>query len=503
MEIKHGLSAALMLCSLATAHGLVNPIVWSHGRPRVLASQSSQSRFHTEPSSARTCTSSGRSNTSTVRLELVSSVGFLPSFSVLPLNGLTAIVALLASTVAGVKIDKRIPNSGILGTLLAAATLSNIFPAIPTSHPIYDQCWSWILPASLVLLLLGNDSSRNTPAATVAENPRQDVSPWQAIPRVGAPFVISILGSLVGCAVSYKLAVNKAWLPPVEAKAAVACLASSYVGGSVNLFATAKLLRAPAELLSSLAAADLLVMSLYFSFLSVSLRWPRLQNLFAVETTFVGSTEGSSNTAIEDPKTTKSTASSVRQSLQDFSCITSIVGGIVGFANFVEGLIGDWFPGAACAVIAGVTPLLQSVANRRLSGRAWWIRTTQMAKRLSDPCFLLFFASIGLGMDVRKTLEMGPACFVVSLLALSIHLLVTVLGSAKILPAKRWKIGLPDVWIASNAAIGGPATAAAFCNRLPGPAHLLRGRVLAATLWGVVGYGIGTFLGMKLYSFLG
>ena len=52
------------------------------------------------------------------------------------------------------------------------------------------------------------------------------------------------------------------------------------------------------------------------------------------------------------------------------------------------------------------------------------------------------------------------------------------------------RLQLRHVLVASNAAIGGPATAAAFAGQQK------TGLTLAATLWGVVGYGVGTNLGI-------
>lgn len=60
-------------------------------------------------------------------------------------------------------------------------------------------------------------------------------------------------------------------------------------------------------------------------------------------------------------------------------------------------------------------------------------------------------------------------------------------------------IKLEHVLVASNAAIGGPATAAAFaCGQTSANVDLAN----AATVWGVVGYAIGTGIGICLYELL-
>ena len=98
-------------------------------------------------------------------------------------------------------------------------------------------------------------------------------------------------------------------------------------------------------------------------------------------------------------------------------------------------------------------------------------------------------------------------------------MVVVVVGSYWLFPCQAWKIGLEEIWIASNAAIGGPVTAAAFCTRLKktttrkgtptnnddndNESLLMVGRTTAATVWGIVGYAIGTTIGVGLYRFLG
>jgi uncharacterized membrane protein len=90
-----------------------------------------------------------------------------------------------------------------------------------------------------------------------------------------------------------------------------------------------------------------------------------------------------------------------------------------------------------------------------------------------------------------------------AVVALLVHLIVVVVGPCRC--KSSWK----TAWIASNAAIGGPATAAAFRNRMKYNSdgdnnQLLQGRTMvAATVWGVVGYAIGTTLGVAIYRAIG
>jgi uncharacterized membrane protein len=128
----------------------------------------------------------------------------------------------------------------------------------------------------------------------------------------------------------------------------------------------------------------------------------------------------------------------------------------------------------------------------------------------SQVLFLMLFASIGVTADFGSAFRAGPGCLVLSLLAVLVHVAV-VIGGASFWnravthyqqPSKGHffalpSIGLEQVLIASNAAIGGPATAAAWAGqRAPQWA-------LAATVWGVVGYATGTTLGVWFYRVAG
>jgi uncharacterized membrane protein len=428
-----------------------------------------------------------------------------------------ASLALLGSSVVGLQVDRWIPSGGILGTLLAAALVSNI-KLVPSVHPVYDLCWNFFLPASLTLLLLGY---KNSNAITTSNNNKPDAkaSIPACIRRVAGPFVIATVGSLLGCWTSFHL-FGKALFGSLEnAKQVTGCLSASYIGGSVNCFATAKLIRAPPDLLASLATADLLTMALYFSILSATLEWNWLKSKFRLHNNNNAGddTPATSNDDYEMTTTaaTLDSNTSSKKGLDSSNNVVPLLGNkvlssvpllvltwsIVRLANVVEGFLGRWIPGTACGVIAVLAPWVQSI----VSSKSWWKPTA--ATPLADLCFFLFFASIGIGCGGgnhwRQSLVMGPACLVFSLWALLVHLIVVVVGSLPL------QVELEDVWIASNAAIGGPATAAAFCNRMKNNSDgdknqlLLQGRTMAATVWGVVGYAIGTTLGVAIYRAIG
>lgn len=103
---------------------------------------------------------------------------------------------------------------------------------------------------------------------------------------------------------------------------------------------------------------------------------------------------------------------------------------------------------------------------------------------------VLFFATIGAASGAgvgQHSLALG--CFVA--IQLGVHVAVAVLAG------KALRLPTDTVLIASNANVGGPATAVAMAQAR-GWTHLVQ----PAMLLGSLGYCIGTGLGLWMYSLL-
>jgi uncharacterized membrane protein len=407
------------------------------------------------------------------------------------------------------QISRIFPSGGILGTLVSAAMAGNLFRQwVPAIHPLYDICFTLFLPGSLALLLLAYQPPVSLTTSDIESDKQRPAAKGNSIAacvrRVAAPFVIASLASLMGCLLSYRLSLlfqffgNGARATEI-ARAAAACMSASYVGGTVNYMATARLIKAPADLLGSLVTADLFTMAIYFSFLSWSLDWPWLLNKFRNDhgsTTAMSSAEPGEHRS----SSSQSQATNLRYIMLASFPLLLATFGIVQLANRFEDAVGRLVPGTACAAISVVAPVLNSL----VMNRKWWKPFSASATVWSDFFFMSFFASIGIAANLSSALSMGPACLLFSAIALSVHVLLTIIGSI------AWKrlgacdsLELEDVWIASNAAIGGPATAAAFCGRMRRDLGKLQGRTISATVWGVVGYAIGTVVGLGMYTLVG
>ena len=162
-----------------------------------------------------------------------------------------------------------------------------------------------------------------------------------------------------------------------------------------------------------------------------------------------------------------------------------------------------------------------------------WHRET-VGPKLSSLMLYTFFAAVGASARIDTFTSAGPAVLAFTAITLVVHVTVLSFGAAAAnrlkkslstsphrveLTADRTRnqedtpqgaekalgegsssnaaIELDEILVASNANIGGAATAASFAGLIGRP-----DLVAPAAAWGTVGYGIATFLGCRLYSIL-
>ena len=245
------------------------------------------------------------------------------------LDTFSAATAIACSSLLGMNLTKlgKLEGLGQIVTIITASHFSSLGIS-PTSHRVYDLCWKWCLPASLSLLLLsptveekdtvylnGAASNNLVKARSKARRNRVRDSTRREIVAVSVPFFIGSIGSILGCLLSfffcwlgrnnqvqahthilrgrkhYLFQPGKLLYEPSEAAVAAGCLISSYIGGSLNYLASAKII-AGAEGRSKTAAtgvlsgtfgsvaSDMLVMPLYLSTLASITSSKRLRKWF-------------------------------------------------------------------------------------------------------------------------------------------------------------------------------------------------------------------------------
>lgn len=317
--------------------------------------------------------------------------------------------------------------------------------------------------------------------------------------RVGLSFLIGAVGSVAGVAASFRLATTCAGgafaLPRDTAAQIAGAVTATYVGGSVNLFAVASAVGlvgaksvGGASLLGALAAADIFLMSVYFSFLVAAHK-----------------TLGSSPSSVVEPLQGKSGPNqpgagaatpgggwrgSFRTCSTHTLALLAIGSTICLFGNAVAG--SSPLPGTSTMAVTlltvGATRVLTRFAPR------FQASLSRTAPLIATVLLNAFFGSVGASGRLAEVVGVAPAIFVFASLALAVHIAVMATGAAILNRCCGAGLGVDDMIVASNANIGGPSTAATFAGLL-GKDEL----VVPAAVWGTVGYAIATTLGVGVW----
>ncbi len=358
---------------------------------------------------------------------------------------------LMATGAAALAAERTRWGRSFSGAVLAIGggfALSNA-GVLPASAPVYDVVWSHLVPLAIPLLLVRADLRRIL---------------REAGPMLLA-FALGAAGTVAGTVVAFCL------VPLGEEGyklAGVFC--ATYIGGSINYVATAQALalRSP-DLLAAGVAADNLVMTLYFLVLFglPSVAW--LRRRYPQRARMTSQASPSEGTAA--PITPLGLLSALT------FAATACAG---GFA--IAGAAG--VPEAGILALTGLAVLTATLFPRRLAALSG-------ADELGVVLMQVFFATIGAGAHVGTVLRVGPSLFVFAAVILAVHLAVLLLLGRLI------RADLKELVVASNANIGGPATAAAMAV-----ARGWRGLVIPAVLCGTLGYAVATFIGVAVGSAL-
>ncbi|MEM1168746.1 MAG: DUF819 family protein [Cyanobacteria bacterium P01_H01_bin.35] len=347
--------------------------------------------------------------------------------------------------------------SGAVVTMLITFFLSNL-GIIPIDAPAYNVVWSFLVPFSIPLLLF---------QANILQIIRESG-------RVLIAYFLGTLGTVLGTIIAYYL------IPVGELGWKLASVFSAtYIGGSVNFFATAQIIELnldSGDLLAAGTAADNLVMTLFFLVLFAlpSLKWVKeifSDNNLAQDTSF-----------IEQNKRNFSESRTQELSVLDMSQALAISGILGALGVSIASLLG-----ISKAAILFTTILIVSLATIFPK----YLGKLTVADQIGTLLMQIFFAVIGASANIWKVIEFGPVLFIFAGVILTIHLLFLLLAG------KLLHLELPELVVASNANLGGPTTAAAMAK-----AKNWYKLVTPAILCGILGYALATFFGVALANFL-
>lgn len=355
--------------------------------------------------------------------------------------------------------------SGAIIALVGAMVLSN-FKVIPTSSPVYDTVWDYIVPLSIPLLLFSSNIMKI----------------WKESRRLLVIFFIASIGTMIGTLIAF-IVLNQ-WIPYLNKIGAM--MTGSYIGGGVNFAALSSKLETPGDMVSSTVVADNSVMALYFMLLIALPSLPLIKKYFKTDY----------NTE-QSPKVQQSYWQPKKIQLLDiaFSVASAITLVAVSFKG--AELIQQWIP-KSNIVLTIITSFFGDsyllLTTLTLIVVAIWgdfFEKLAGASEIGTFLIYIFFVVIGIPASFATIITTAPLLFVFVIIILVFNL------GLSLLLGKAFKFKIEEILLASNATAGGPTTAAALAigkgwTGLVGPILII----------GTLGYVVGNYAGTLMYQLL-
>lgn len=340
-----------------------------------------------------------------------------------------------------------------LVVVVAGMALSNS-GILPGQSPVYDFMTGTGVNIAVLLILLSVDIQ----------------SVRQAGPRMLAAFGIGALGSVVGSIIAGFVFATQIGL---ETWKLTGMFAGTYIGGGVNFAALAQAFDTSSDLFTAGVASDVILMAVWLAVtLSVPVIMRRGKGSKPVEAT--------AHDNVSKPVTTGLSLSDSGRpvALRHLAGLGAYVLG----ALWLSQLLGEMVP------VVPTVVWLSSVAL--IAAQIHVLRTLPGGAMVGNYVLLLFMTSNGARSVAAHIIQVGPSIFYLATLALLIHGVV-IFGVGRLL-----KLDLATLAIASQAGIGGAATAVAVATGLRRTELLLPGVAVA-----LLGYAVGNYVGV-LVGFL-
>ncbi|MBB6521675.1 DUF819 domain-containing protein [Pseudoteredinibacter isoporae] len=364
--------------------------------------------------------------------------------------------------------------TGAVWVLLLAILASNV-ALIPKSADFYGLVFSYFVPVLIPLFLLRADVRK-----IIAESG-----------RVGVAFLLAAVGSALGAMVG----VNLLDLGAKEAELG-GIFTATYVGGSVNY---AALIQATgfddASVISAATAVDSLMSALFLAVIAIMPASQWLMGRFA---------ERDHSQEIENDSSDVSSEENV-PTISAFSLCAALVFSIsvVALSDALILFLQNVFEGSNFKPLRYIFITVLSVLPATFAPKT--MQSLRGGEEIGLILAFVFFAAICAGADVFALLGTAPILLAFVVILLLVHGGIVFIGAWCINKGLGFwgsksasaKLSLPELIIASNAAILGATTAPALAMARGWPALVTPG-----ILVGVAGYIIGTPLGILVVSLL-
>ena len=371
---------------------------------------------------------------------------------------------LLASSAFGVYAEKKgwIKNiAGVMYTMVITAILSlvHFLPSASGEQDVavYDFVFDYVTPMAIPLLLFNANIIK-----IVKESGRLIVI-----------YLIGAVGIVIGAVISYFI-VN---LGPETYKVAGVFIAT-LIGGSVNFVAASETLDfSTSSLFTTTMAVDNFGIQFYLIFLFYLPFIKVLQKYYPEFAENNNNTDGVDKVVKEEKEGSKVDIASITYAITIAAVVT-----VAGY--WLAGLLQQLFNTSANLTLLVITILMAILASV----------FPAILKKLEDVAFsmgmsmlYIFLAVVGAASNLKDVFLAGPGILIFAVLTLIIQFIfIMVLG-------KIFKFSLKEIAIASCANVSGPTLSAPMAATFGA-----KEMVTPAVLVGILGYVIGTLLGVSV-----
>jgi len=351
--------------------------------------------------------------------------------------------------------------SGILVTMISMSLLAMAGVVPVASNPnikveVYDLVFSYFIPISIPMLLFSSNIVK-----IVKESGKLLVA-----------YILGAIGIVIGCFIAFGLI----GLGPDSGKTA-GVIAATLIGGSVNFIAAAEALNFSTNpLFTATIAVDNFVSNLYTLFLFLT------PSLLFLSRFFV---KPKKENQIEE---VKSDSKTFPMTMERIAVSVFIAALIAGLGSIIAPFLQNLLQTDINLSILIITVLAVLAANL----------FPKLLRPLEDTAFsvglwmmYVFLAVIGAATNIQQIFSIGPAVLAFYLAIMFFHF-VFLLSLAKL-----FKLDVYEVVISSAANIMGPSVAAPMAASM-GQKKLVTPGILV----GILGYVIGTFIGVSIAIYL-
>ncbi len=343
--------------------------------------------------------------------------------------------------------------SGVMLLITAAIVLANL-RIIPTSAPVYDVVWDYLVPIAIPLLLFHADLKRIA----------RESGPSLIAFAIGAAAVVA--GAIIGVSILD--------LGPKEAELA-GIFTGTYIGGGLNFAAVAEATGMQEDsMLAAAVAADNVITNLHFLVIIfipgiawMARRYP---------------THHMDNAVLFDAESDGKVHHIADLDVAGLMAALALAFALAAIGKFIAGILGmSDYSILFITVLALIVATFMPGQVKKLSGY----------HEAGVVMMFVFLASVGASADIWELIEIAPVLFVYATFIVSVHLVILFsLG-------KFMKLDLAELAMASAVCIGGPASAPALAS-----AKGWRDLLIPGLLLGSLGYAVGSFIGVSVTEWL-